>query len=420
MRATLLAAGGLESAVDVPALQSLCDRCLGRRLVGAAGVQAQREAAAKARAWPEVAESACPVCEGAFADAATWLQVARDALAPWQFATFQVGTRFPGPCEQAERDVAKAMGQEKVGETIRTEANRWLAAAIAQATGARTDPEGRPDVVVDLDTRYWTAGVEANSVFVKGRYNKLRRDIPQTHWPCRRCQGNGCWECNDTGVMYKESVEDAIGDEALPLFAAAGYAFHGAGREDIDALMLGTGRPFILELKQPRRRTADLAGLLTRINERTATSGVAVRDLRMAAPQEVAAIKEGEYEKEYLAHCVAPQPLPWAKVEEVARALTGATLEQRTPERVSHRRADLVRRRTVHAVAVEAMQADPGERFSLRVRAESGTYIKELVSSDEGRTVPSFSQLAGVPTKVEFLDVVAILDDQPKVAEPAT
>ena len=402
-----------------PAALRLCDRCLGRRLIGAAGAGPQREAGAKARgASPEVAEADCPVCEGAFAHAAMWLQLARDALVGWEFRTFQVGTKFAGAGEGLEKETSKAMGQEKVGETIRTEANRWLAAELGKATGTTTSPEGRPDVVVEVDTRYWTANVEANSVFVKGRYNKTRRDIPQTHWPCRRCQGRGCWECNDTGVMYKESVEDAIGDEALPLFAATGYAFHGAGREDIDALMLGTGRPFILELKQPRRRSADLAEFAARVNAKSAASGVAVRDLRMANPDEVAQIKEGEYEKEYLAHCVTQSALPRATVHEIAQQLTGKTLEQRTPERVSHRRADLVRKRTVHAMTVEEANGDPVQRFSLRVRAESGTYIKELVSGDEGRTVPSFAQLAGVPVLVEFLDVVAILDDRPKVSAP--
>ena len=174
--------------------------------------------------------------------------------------------------------------------------------------------------------------------------------------------------------------------------------------------MLGTGRPFILELKNPRRRTADLAALESVINAETGRSGVAVRDLRMAEKAEVAAIKEGEYGKEYVAHCLADAPLPRAKVAEVAATLTGATLEQRTPDRVSHRRADLVRKRTLHTVTVEAMEADPSQRFSLRVHAESGTYIKEMVNGDEGRTTPSFTQLAGVPVKVEFLDVVAILD----------
>jgi tRNA pseudouridine synthase 10 len=401
------------------AARRLCDRCLGRRLIGAAGSEPQRAAARGARAWPEVAEKDCPVCEGAFAESAEWLRAALEAARPYEFKTFQAGTKFPGPCEGLEREVSAAMGQEKVGESIRTEANRWLAAELAKATGAATSPEGRPDLVVEVDTRYWTARAEANAVFVKGRYNKTRRDIPQTHWPCRRCQGRGCWECNDTGVTYTESVEDAVGDPAEPLFGATGHSFHGAGREDIDALMLGTGRPFILELKDPRRRTVDLGELERRINGESAKTGVAVRDLRMAAPEEVAEIKEGEYGKEYLAHCIAESPLPRSKVDEAAARLTGTVLDQRTPDRVSHRRADLVRKRRLHKVTVEAMAGDPGTRFSLRVHAESGTYIKEMVSGDEGRTVPSFSSLAGIPVKVEFLDVVAILDDRPKEAAPA-
>jgi tRNA pseudouridine synthase 10 len=397
----------------------LCDRCLGRRIIGAAGAEPQRSAARLQRTWPEVAESACPVCEGAFAEQGKWLEAALEAAKPYQFATFQVGTKFPGPGEGLEREVSAAMGQEKVGENLRTEANRWLAAAIGKATGTATSPEGRPELVIEVDTRYWTAKADANAVFVKGRYNKLRRDIPQTHWPCRRCTGKGCWECNDTGVTYAESVEDAIGEPAEPSFGATGHSFHGAGREDIDALMLGTGRPFIVELTNPRRRAADLGELASRINAETAKTGVTVRDLRMAAPDEVAAIKEGEYGKEYLAHCLAQGPVSRRHVEAVAEQLAGATLEQRTPDRVSHRRADLVRKRRLHKVTLEAMPDDPGDRFSLRVHAESGTYIKEMVNGDEGRTVPSFSELAGIPTKVEFLDVIAILDDRPKEPKPA-
>ncbi len=393
----------------------LCDRCLGRRLIGAAGVAPQRVEAAKARTWAEVPESKCPVCEGAFADADKWLSCALESAKPYEFATFQVGTKFPGANEGLEREISVAMGQEKPGEVMRTEANRTLALQLAASSGAKPIAEGRPDLVLTIDTRYWTCAAEAGAVYIKGRYNKLRRDIPQTHWPCRRCTGRGCWECNDTGVMYAESVEDAIGDPAQPLFGATGYAFHGAGREDIDALMLGTGRPFILELKSPRRRNADLAELERTINAESATTGVAVRNLRPADKEEVAAIKEGEYDKEYLANCVADAPLSRPAVEAVIAKLTGTTLEQRTPDRVAHRRADLVRKRTLHRVVLQEMKDDPSDRFSIRVLAESGTYIKEMVSGDEGRTVPSLTSIAGVPVKVEFLDVVAILDDRPKV-----
>lgn len=394
--------------------QRVCDRCLGRRLIGAAGLAAQQEAARGVRTWSEVPEQDCVVCEGAFADASQWLRVAVEALAPYEFSTFQVGTRFPGPCEGAEKALSKEMLQEKLGETIRTEANRWLSAEMQKVRPVRPDPEGRPEVVVDVDTRYWTASAEANSVFVWGRYNKFRRDIPQTHWPCRRCEGRGCWGCNDTGVTYSESVEEAIGDPGEAAFAGSAYAFHGAGREDIDALMLGTGRPFVLEVKNPRLRSTDLDALAATINGKTEETGVGVRGLRMAAKEEVAAIKEGEYDKEYLATCVCERPVTRAEVEDVAAQLTGVTLEQRTPDRVSHRRADLVRRRTIHRMAVHDMPESPGTKFSITVLAESGTYIKETVSSDEGRTTPSVSGLLGVPCKVEALDVVAILDHKPK------
>jgi len=113
------------------AAKVLCDRCLGRRLVGAAGADAQRAKAREARAGPEVAEPQCPVCEGAFAESGEWLRVALEAAKPYQFSTFQAGTRYPGECEALEREVSLAMGQEKAGESLRTEANRLLAAAIA-------------------------------------------------------------------------------------------------------------------------------------------------------------------------------------------------------------------------------------------------------------------------------------------------
>lgn len=406
------------------AAQRLCDRCLGRRLIGAAGATPQQGAGAAARTaegWPATPEPQCGVCEGAFADADAWLAALRAAAAPYEFATFQVGTKFPSECEAREKEVAAAMGQEKVGENVRTEANRLLAAAFGAATGTATVGEGgRPDLVLALDTRFWACDAQAGPVFVFGRYNKLRRDIPQTHWPCRRCQGRGCWECGDTGVTYAESVEDAVGKPAQPLFAATGFSFHGAGREDIDALMLGTGRPFIVELADPKRRTADLGPLADTIHATTAASGVAVRDLRMATREEVVAIKEGEYDKEYLARCVAEAPVGRERVEEACRGLTGATLDQRTPDRVSHRRADLVRKRVLHRVALEEMPDSPGTRFAVRVLAESGTYIKEMVSGDEGRTAPSFAALLGVPCKVEFLDVVAILDQAQAPADTPT
>jgi len=352
-----------------------------------------------------VAPADCRVCEDRW-DLDVWVGLAAEALAPYEHATFQAGTVFPVECEAVEREW-KHLNPE-VGDTIRTEANRMLAPALAARLGTEAVTEGRPDVVVSVDTRFWTAAARANSVFLAGRYTKHRRDLPQTHWPCKRCQGSGCYECDDSGVMYPDSVEDCIGQPARAAFGAEGYSFHGAGREDIDALMLGSGRPFVLELHDSKNRTVDLEALARVVNETTPSRGTGVAGLRMTEKAEVAAIKDGAYDKRYLAHCEAEADLSREQVEAACAAMTGAVLEQRTPERVSHRRADLVRRRTIHAMALEAFS--DARHFSVDVLADAGAYIKEMVSGDEGRTTPSLSGTLGVPVRVALLDVVEILD----------
>ena len=246
-------------------------------------------------------------------------------------------------------------------------------------------------------------------MFVEGRYTKLRRDVPQTHWPCKTCQGLGCFACDDAGVQYAESVEEAVATHLEPAFEAASSSFHGAGREDIDALMMGTGRPFVLELKGPKKRQADLAAAADAINALTEASGVGVRDLRMSTKERIQELKGGVYDKVYVAHCETEAPVSAEQVEAAAQAMSGVMLEQRTPERVSHRRADLVRERRIHAMTVE--HVDDERHFTVRVHADSGAYIKEMVTGDEGRTTPNLTDALGVGCRVAFLDVLEILDE---------
>lgn len=334
-----------------------------------------------------------------------WLEAALDALDGVEAKTFQVGTRFPAACEAAEKEITL---NPEIGDTIRTEANRLLGPRIAAVTGMELCNDARPDVVIQVDTRFWHADAATNSVYIEGRYTKSRRDMPQTHWPCKTCQGLGCYQCDDSGVMYAISVEEAIAEHARALFEAPGSAFHGAGREDIDAIMGGTGRPFVLELKGPKKRTADLEALTAQVNAQE-DLGVTINSMRPSTKDRVQELKAGTYDKEYVAHCETEADVTAQQIEAAAQAMHGVMLEQRTPDRVSHRRADLVRNRRVHSMTVERI--DDARHFSVRVLADSGAYIKEMVSGDEGRTTPNLAEALGTPTVVKFLDVTAILDD---------
>jgi hypothetical protein len=94
-------------------------------------------------------------------------------------------------------------------------------------------------------------------------------------------------------------------------------------------------------------------------------------------------------------------------IEETITKLAGVKLAQRTPERVAHRRADLIRRRTVFETSepvIEVMD-DGVMEVEFTLRCESGTYVKETVHGDGGRTQPSLSSLIKAKCDVLWLDV---------------
>src|SRR5690606_6299713 len=108
-------------------------------------------------------------------------------------------------------------------------------------------------------------------LFVEGRYRKLTRDLPQTVFFCPECKGHPrrrrkCARCEGFGKLTKDSVQELI---AWVLGAAAKtrkHKFHGAGREDVDVRMLGRGRPFVMELADPKATDVDLAAVEAEIN----------------------------------------------------------------------------------------------------------------------------------------------------------
>lgn len=247
-------------------------------------------------------------------------------------------------------------------------------------------------------------------IFFEGRYRKLVRDLPQTVFFCPVCKGRGrnCERCQGYGKLTKDSVQELIARVVLPQFRSHRDKFHGAGREDIDVRMLGTGRPFVFEIIAPKNLDVDLAAIEGGINERY-KGRIEVENLRFCSKKRVAEIKEAKSAKEYRALVnAAPAPL----AEKVA-SLRGQRLEivQRTPDRVAHRRADLERKRWIEILKAEI--AAEG-KLELVIRSAHGTYIKEAVSGL--RTEPSVSSLLGVPCECLELDVMAILDPEPTPA----
>jgi tRNA pseudouridine synthase 10 len=168
--------------------------------------------------------------------------------------------------------------------------------------------------------------------------------------------------------------------------------------------MLGTGRPFVLEIVSPKKRSMDLADLESLINT-SAEGRVSITLSRWCGHDDVETIKTNKAHKKYRILVGVDGPVPQERLHSALSTLSGVTIDQRTPERVAHRRADKIRKRRVLDIACTG---EEDGRFLIEVTGEAGLYIKELISGDNGRTHPSLTEVLGMPARVERLDVIQV------------
>ncbi|HOI14659.1 MAG TPA: tRNA pseudouridine(54/55) synthase Pus10, partial [Methanoculleus sp.] len=362
-----------------------CNHCLGRFFGKRSFSLTNEERGRALRITREIAANelhhepdpeSCWICGGELSRTEDWAEKVVEALAGIEFATFLIGTKVPPLVTESEEMVWSDLALRDP-EPLKAEMNREVGKAVSALTGKPADLK-KPDIVAILDLAEGTVEVQVNPVFFAGRYLKYERGIPQTHWDCRACRGAGCEKCNFTGKQYADSVEELIGRPTVEAFDAANAVLHGAGREDIDARMLGSGRPFVMEVEAPRKRSVDLALLEEEINQK-AEGRVAVHLTGWADRKMVQSLKSDKAHKKYrilveIDGSVTPDEFRMALDQ-----LKGVTIRQRTPNRVSHRRADKVRERQV--LDIRCTGEEDG-RYWVEVVGEAGLYIKELVSGD--------------------------------------
>ncbi|MDH4214533.1 MAG: tRNA pseudouridine(54/55) synthase Pus10 [Candidatus Thorarchaeota archaeon] len=325
-----------------------------------------------------------------------------------EFETFLAGC-VPSPLLVERQDEISAIHSALYSETLKSHFNRLAGIQLQELLGKSVDFE-KPDVVFIYDMNKDEVGLHVNPIFIFGRYKKLVRGIPQSRWDCKKCKGRGCEECEGTGRNYPDSISEYVGIPAQQCAGGSRFKFHAAGREDVDVLMLGKGRPFVVEISKPRVRKPDLLEMAQTINQEAAGK-IEVHDLELTDRHRLQKLKEDAASniKEYAAIIHTEGLVTDEAIQRVIQSFQGATIEQRTPNRVSHRRSDLVRKKKVHGIKLTKLEEGILEAF---FKVQGGTYIKELISGDDGRTKPSVAEILGTACVCKVLNVTAIYSSE--------
>lgn len=237
-------------------------------------------------------------------------------------------------------------------------------------------------------------------IYLGGRYNKYSRELPQTPWLV------------DGERRMDTSVNELITDVVQKWIMCDKITFSSSGREDVDVQMLGNGRPFILEIFNPRKMKwsrEDMKQIENEING--STKLISIRNFQLISKKDTLLLKEGEELKRkwYSALCIVKKTLTIDDITKLDN-VKDLMLLQKTPLRVLHRRTLATRERLLHSIQAKMISSNI---LRMKVETQAGTYVKEFVHGDFGRTVPNLGTLLNTNADILELDVESIELDWP-------
>ncbi len=323
----------------------------------------------------------CSLCGDLFKNLKKKVNLIIKQLQKFEFKTLLVGTNPPLNVIEKEQELWNKIGVEWV-ESIRTEINRELGKEICIMMKKEMDRKN-PDITIFYDFNKNSVRLQIRSLYIFGKYRKSVRGIPQTKWKKK---------------IYKTSIQEIAAKPLLKYSNADDTSFHGEGREDIDVRCLGW-RPFVIELLNPIKRNLDLKKMEKEINK---SNKVKVSGLKYTSKDVVRNIKTVKHDKTYRATVTFEKSV--RNIKKLSE-LKNTVISQSTPIRVIKRRSDKLRRRLVKDIKFRKLT---DKKIELKITSQSGLYIKELITGDDGRTSPNVANLLNNKVKKIELDVIKI------------
>lgn len=245
----------------------------------------------------------------------------------------------------------------------------------------------------------------SETIHVAGRYNKFMRNLSQSPW------------IDKEDIRIKDSVQEMIEDGLNEYLKFDKAVFSSSGREDVDVRMLGSGRPFVFKITDPieQYNNESMMKIEKFINDKYKNQ-IAINSLQIVSKESVTKfMRDGEEGKNklYKALCCCSRTLTQEDFDRLS-SIKDLYINQKTPIRVLHRRNWAIRKRKIYNLKVDRVklgdfdsvnECNLNKVFALTLLTEAGTYIKEFVHGDFGRTEPNLSTLLNSDSDTDLMEL---------------
>ena len=229
-------------------------------------------------------------------------------------------------------------------------------------------------------------------LYISGNYIKLSREVGQNHFG------------RDFNIS---SIDEEIKKFFAKIFLNSeknDYILSASGREDRNVRMLGSGRNFIYEIYNSKKKF----GIdFEKINEQFNAENklVQIKNLQLSNKSIYNKIKKEENAKikKYLAVIYCSEKIEKNMIDNLIKENDNLTINQITPIRVLHQRS--LKQRIKQIISLREIERINDHFFIIEITASAGTYIKEFINGDFGRTWPNLGSLLNCECDILQLDV---------------
>ena len=231
-------------------------------------------------------------------------------------------------------------------------------------------------------------------LYISGNYIKLSREISQNYY---------------NRVLNISSVDEEIKKFFSKIFKNSeknDFIFSASGREDPNVRMLNSGRNFVYEIYNIKKKFGlNFEELNNQFNFES--NLVKIKNLKLSNKSEYNKLKKEENLKikKYLAVIYISKKIEKNEINDLIKG--NLNIKQITPIRVLHQRPLKERDRTI--IALKEIEKINEHFMIIEIIASAGTYIKEFINGDFGRTYPNFGSLLNCECDILQLDVEDII-----------